>query len=457
MFKSSFLVFSFFLFWGNIFSQPNIDHWETIVIAEEEWKYFTAFSEPSSNWMTPNFDDSNWTLGNGGFGYGDDDDQTIIDSTTAVYLRKQFQIIDTSNIAYAVLHADYDDAFIAYLNGIEIARSNIGVVGESSAYNALPTYFHEATMYRDGRPEYFEIKKEVLNNLLVDGTNTLAIQVQNDGIISSDLSAIFFLSVGLKNNLQQYNPVPDWFQPPVFLTTSNLPIVKINTNGQTIPDDPRIIADMKIINQNNGNHIDDSPNEYDGRISIELRGSSSQRRFIKKSYGLETQLPNGDNNNVSLFGMPEENDWILYGPFSDKTLLRNDLIYHLAREMGQYATRTQFCELVINEQYQGIYIFMEKIKRDKGRVDIANLKSDDNTGDELTGGYILKIDKQTGTGGDGWFSTLQPPEYVDRKVFFQYEFPKEDKITTPQKNYIQQYMHDYPPSNRLYTTIHTRF
>ena len=442
MIKNAALFFQFIFFSIPFFAQNNIHHWETIVMGQEEWKYLPATSEPSSGWMQSDFDDQSWQIGIGGFGFGDGDDVTLVDTVSAIYLRKEFEVLDSSTIVYALLHADYDDAFIAYLNGIEIARSNIGRVGEMAAFDALPIYFHEAKMYQGGRPEYFEINHHVINNVLTEGINTLAIQVQNDEM-SSDLSANFFLSVGIKDDSEYYQPIPDWFQRPVFLTSSNLPIIQINTNGQIILDDPRIIAEMKITNNGDLNNINDIPNEYDGQISLEYRGSSSQKRFIKKSYALETQLPDGTNNNVALLGMPEENDWILYGPLSDKTLLRNDIVYHFANEMGQYASRTAFCELVINEQYQGVYVFMEKIKRDKNRVNIAKLKPTDIEGDELTGGYIIKIDKQTGSGGQGWHSSVKPDEYLDRKVFFQYDYPKADEITAPQKDYIQQYIHDF--------------
>jgi hypothetical protein len=133
------------------------------------------------------------------------------------------------------------------------------------------------------------------------------------------------------------------------LQSSPLPIVVIQTLGDSIVDDPRITAHMGIIRQATGlNQIDDPFNAYDGWISIELRGSSSQS-FPKKSYGFETQKANGSNNNVALLGMPKENDWILHGPFSDKTLLRNRFTFEIAAKMGHYASRTRFCELVIND------------------------------------------------------------------------------------------------------------
>ena len=145
---------------------------------------------------------------------------------------------------------------------------------------------------------------------------------------------------------------------------SNLPIIVISTNRNNIVDDPRIISDMGIIyNHSNLNNLSDPYNNYNGPISIELRGSSSQDVFPKKSYSLETQTLNGDNNNVSLLGMPKENDWILYGAYSDKTLLRNNLTYKLARQMGHYAPKSMYCELFINTEYLGIYMLTEKIKQ----------------------------------------------------------------------------------------------
>ena len=90
--------------------------------------------------------------------------------------------------------------------------------------------------------------------------------------------------------------------------------------------------------------------------------------------------------------MPEEHDWILYAPYTDKTCMRNILSYDLSNKMGHYASRTKLCELVLNGEYQGIYILMEKIKKDQNRVNISKLLPTDITGDELTGGYIIKID-----------------------------------------------------------------
>jgi hypothetical protein len=81
--------------------------------------------------------------------------------------------------------------------------------------------------------------------------------------------------------------------------------------------------------EGNRNYFSDPFNHYNGKINIEIRGSSSQYFFAKKQHAFETQDSLGNNLNVSLLGMPAENDWVLYGPYSDKSMMRNVLVYKL--------------------------------------------------------------------------------------------------------------------------------
>ena len=232
---------------------------------------------------------------------------------------------------------------------------------------------------------------------------------------------------------------------PSVLTSSNLPIVVINTNnGQTIPDNPKIPAVIKIFNKGNGqrNYLTDVP-EFNGYLGIEIRGSSSQQ-FPKKSYGFESWDALGNTIDTSFLGMPSESDWILNANYTDKSFLRNVMAYQLWQNMGYYATRYHFVELILNGQYMGIYIFSEKIKRDKNRLDIAKLSTTQNSGDDLTGGYIFKIDKPTGSGGSGWNSSYLPSvSSYGQKIFFQYEYPKDVDITTQQKSYLQANVYNF--------------
>ncbi len=229
----------------------------------------------------------------------------------------------------------------------------------------------------------------------------------------------------------------------VFLPdSSDIPIVIINSNGQHIPDEPKITAHMGIIDNGPGqiNHLSDSCNGYDGYIGIEMRGSSSQS-FPKKPYALETRDSSGNNLNVALLGMPAENDWCLIPNYSDKTLMRNSFTYDMARNMGRWAPRSRFCEVFINGEYQGVYVLMEKIKKDNNRVNISTLLPSEITGDDLTGGYIIKIDKGTGAGNDGWESGFLPPVNNNgQRIYFQYHYPEPDLINVQQKNYIQAFI-----------------
>jgi hypothetical protein len=120
------------------------------------------------------------------------------------------------------------------------------------------------------------------------------------------------------------------------------------------------------------------------------------------------------------------------------------MTYDLARTLGWYAPRGQHVELVINGEYQGVYILMEKIKRDNDRVDIANLQLTDISGDQLTGGYIIKIDKGTGNGGGGWTSPYAPDTNINgQTIFYQYEYPSDVNIVPQQEAYIQAYVDSF--------------
>ena len=232
-----------------------------------------------------------------------------------------------------------------------------------------------------------------------------------------------------------------WAQ--VDFTSSNLPIIVINTQGADIADDPKINVLMGIIDNGPGNrnNLTDPFNDFEGTVGIEIRGSTSQN-FPKKQYGVEVRNPAGEDSAVSLLGMPEEADWVLYAPYSDKSLMRNILAYQLGRDLGRYAPRTKLCEVVLNGEYQGVYVLIEKIKRDKNRVDIAKLNEDETSGDDLTGGYIIKIDKDNTRTEKRWRSDYPPPyrQEEDQQIYFRYEYPDSDDIVPEQEAYIQQYI-----------------
>lgn len=223
--------------------------------------------------------------------------------------------------------------------------------------------------------------------------------------------------------------------------SSDLPIVKVITGGQVIPNEPKINARIQVIDNGSGqrNFVNQSNYAFEGDIGIELRGFSSQG-FPKKSYAVEVRDSLGDDKNVSLLGLPETSDFALMANFTDKTLMRNALAYEIFRQLGHYATRTRFCELLLDDSYQGIYILTERIKHGKERVDIAKLTETDTSGAALTGGYIVRIDWNT---SPGWNSQFSQPNSPNNYTYFQHEYPKPDRILPVQSDYIHSYVDSF--------------
>ncbi len=224
--------------------------------------------------------------------------------------------------------------------------------------------------------------------------------------------------------------------------STQLPLVLINTGVGLIPNEPKIMADMKIIRNPNGapNHTTDTPNIYNGKIGIEQRGNSSQG-MPKKSYNFETRNADSTNRNVSLLGMPTESDWLLIANYSDKTLLRNYYSYHLFRKMGHWAPRMEFCEVLIDGEYQGIYLLGERIKKDSNRVDIATMNIADTTGAELTGGYIFKVDWIDG--GDVTWQSEYPAVNAVGNLTYILDYPKPENVQPQQLDYIKAYVDSF--------------
>lgn len=231
--------------------------------------------------------------------------------------------------------------------------------------------------------------------------------------------------------------------PPSTDFTSNLPIIIINTdenfNLNTDNNKVKRVGGMRIIYDEKGGRNDSRSTNYyyEGRITLKVRGQSSTQ-FNKKQYSLDTRTDDdSDKKKVSLFDMPTSNKWVISAMYSDKTLMRNALPYLLARQMGQWAARTRFCEVIINGQYRGVYVFQEKVKRAEGRVDITKLKPEK----DITGGYIFSIDK---TNGDEitWQSNVTVPNYRGRKLEFQFVDPDEDDLD-PDKNLDDAKIVDY--------------
>lgn len=252
---------------------------------------------------------------------------------------------------------------------------------------------------------------------------------------------------------------------------STIPYVIVDTHNAQIQFEPKIPATLKVYNQ--------KELVQEAHIGIEYRGKTSYRLSNKKGFNIETI--DGD---VSFFGFPEEEDFRLVGHIVnlkdkyifDHTLMYNYIGYEIARSIGRYASRCQFIELQVNNEYLGVYVFMEKLKRDNHRINIKSLNASSSN---ITGGYILTIDKvSVGDEGIGkplsyfdnnWeddarytvsnsfrsrynifgtelgFAPYGPPYHMQQylETYFLYEYPKAQEITTAQKDYIADYIDDF--------------
>ena len=181
----------FLLIWASDKDRSNIFYVRTLINQGDLFRYEIANENIEYDWITNSFDDEEWEIGNSGFGFSDNDDNTVIpNGTIAVYLRKNFTIQNANDIDRLLLDIDYDDGFVAYINGEEVARANVS--GSPPSYDTTTNIEHEAQMYWGGSPERFII--ENADEFLIDGENVLSIQVHNISDTSSDMTLIPFLS-----------------------------------------------------------------------------------------------------------------------------------------------------------------------------------------------------------------------------------------------------------------------
>lgn len=188
----------------------SIDHWETAVFETDIWDYFEGEYEPPVNWKTTLFVDP-WNSGPGGFGFGDDDDNTLIsEDVSSIYYRIEFEVIDKTKLIQAIINMDYDDGYVIYLNGFNVASAGLS---DTPSFDELSTSSNEAQMYDGGSPLYIHIDSATLSSFIVNGINVIAVEVHNKTAGSNDLSGITYLSFGITDNSVFYSIPPGWFTP----------------------------------------------------------------------------------------------------------------------------------------------------------------------------------------------------------------------------------------------------
>lgn len=232
--------------------------------------------------------------------------------------------------------------------------------------------------------------------------------------------------------------------PELAATTSDLPLVIVEGEGTIGTNYGEMLLAILEPGDESARTKVEGAFALNGRGQIKTRGSSTQG-FPKKSYRLEFQDSEDRDKVMKPLGMPAESDWILSGRYEeDRSLIRNEFTYALSRQIGRYAARTRFCEVYVSsgegpvdvDDYVGVYSFMEAIKRDGDRIDIANLTPEDNEAPAITGGYIFKVDR---SGPNDTVTTAggQSIAITD---------PARDDLTSEQLAYLQDYLGDMAAS-----------
>jgi len=228
------------------------------------------------------------------------------------------------------------------------------------------------------------------------------------------------------------------------VTSSNLPLVLITLDERMAnkEEDKRVSATMKIIWNKNGerNNLTDTDNyDYNGKIGIKYRGNSSYWNSDKKPFALRIQDENGKKKKASILGMGEDEDWALLAPYTDKSMIRDVLLFDLMRGSLEYVPTGKFCEVFLNDVYQGVYIMTARVRQGPNRINIKAPDSD--TGDGVTGGYHLEIDRNDGD--PGFFGVVYPMDpwgvhMAKGASYYQMKYPDWEDLTEAQKSYIKE-------------------
>ncbi|MDI6450379.1 CotH kinase family protein [Anaerobaca lacustris] len=297
----------------------------------------------------------------------------------------------------------------------------------------LATETPGATIYytTDGSVPYSEARQRPGGNIYagpiqITNTTTVRAVAWRPGWRQSEVSSERYIFIS--RDLQGFN--------------SNLPLIVLDQSESPITAARSSEAYLALVDRSSdGRARFSGPATLHSRVMASVRGSSSQQ-FPKRMFGVHLVDEDGDNRKESLLGMPAEHNWVLYAPYSDKSLMRNAVAYGMSNDIGRYAPRTRFVELFLHSgvgplnysHYHGVYVLVERIKWADGRVEIAKLEPADDSEPEITGGYIIKKDR------------LNPGEQglrTSRGAHLAYVRPNERDITVAQRQWLIGYLNQF--------------
>ena len=302
-------------------------------------------------------------------------------------------------------------------------------------------------------------------DLVLSAANTnITIRYTLDGTMPTNSSPVYTAPITVVNSVQIRTrafadgllPGPPRSETFLLLNSnvtnfsSDLPVMVIHSLGKGAPTASRLnFAHVSVYEPGSGRTSLTNPPALSFRAGLQIRGSSTEG-ITKASYKLEAWDELNLDRDVPLLGLPADSDWVLYAPNQfEPVLIHNPFVHQLSRDMGRYSPRTRFLEVYINKStgpiaathYVGIYVLEEKIKIAPQRVAIDRLQPEDVAAREVTGGYLMKIDR-VDPGDSGLYTGGATMAYVD---------PKERAIKVvqrrPQLTYVSNYFKTF------YTTL----
>ena len=217
--------------------------------------------------------------------------------------------------------------------------------------------------------------------------------------------------------------------PGVLIPETGLPTVYINTE-----DGAPIVSKTDYLTATLG--IRSVGGEYEMEdVSCQVRGRGNTTwEWPKKPYLIKL------DKKESVLGMPKHKRWILLANFMDRTLMRNLVSMKVSSMTGlAWTPSCQPVELVLNGLHRGTYLLIEQVRVDKDRVNITEMSKEDNSGDALTGGYLLELDFHYDNEVQ-WRDTHGSCVQMEGGIPFGIKYPDPEDLTTTQETYIKNYV-----------------
>ena len=339
-------------------------------------------------------------------------DQSFNDS---VKFGKSFNINIKNNFIYRVkIGVSVSDSSQIKLESNNICNSKIGIKLHQK------NKFYGGAFAELNNNILFQNEKDlIVENSQIINTNTLS---SYETELSLDTNEFYIFSKNKLDNSSFFRL--NKIDSTKILSENNLPKMFINTFPKIIHTDEKTEANFQV--------FDNKTKLNSDQITIKIRGSSSVE-FPKKSYEFET------SKLQSILNLPDENDWVLYGPSIDKTLLRNAFAYSVGQKLNIKSPQFKFLNLYVNGENYGLYLLIQKIKLSKEFLNIEELLETDVEKSKISGGYIFKIDK--GTGANNWQNLCVSEKNELANYYIHY--PKPKNLNQIQKEYITNYIKNF--------------